>query len=270
MELIFSNLIESNETIIKELKGLLINIQQDISDFKKTQSSCFDKLIELSNASCRFPFGIYTEVYYYTLKRPPLGSEFDVQLGSMGKQPDGWVQLTDTKKEEFEKELPDVESIKNTLFETIGKLGALIQNAIDKNVIIKNLDNLDEDYLALEKIDERWAYSIEELISKYTIKNIVTSDIRMAQTGCGHPYHSRLMAYYDSVYQTVYLIEKKMKSSIRILTRINYNLPFAKIKGNKDETIEPSIIPLIPKSVPKYDKYGTIVNYGDLNLTMSH
>src|SRR5665647_32734 len=146
MEPIFSNLIESNEATIKELNELLINIKQDVSDFKETQSSCFDKLIEISNAWCRFPFSIYTEVYYYTLKRPPLGSEFDVQIGSMGRQPNGWIQLTDAQKEKFEKELPDIEAIQNTLLETIEILGPLIQNAIDRNVIIKNLDNLGEEY----------------------------------------------------------------------------------------------------------------------------
>jgi hypothetical protein len=239
MEPFFSNLIESNETTIKELNDLLINIKQDVSDFKETQSSCFDKLIELSNAWCRFPFGIYTEVYYYTLKRPPLGSEFDVQIGSMGRQPEGWIILTDAQKEKFEEGLPDTKQIAKVLLDPIGELGSLIHNAIDKNVIIKNLENLDEEYIELKKIDERWAYSREELISKYAIKSVTTSDIRMAQSGYGYAYHSQLMAYYDSVYQTVYLIEKKIKSSIRILTRINYNLPFAKIKGNKDETIEP-------------------------------
>lgn len=236
MDAVISDLIKFNETTIKELNNLLTDSYKKFSNFNKTKNPCFQKLNELRDAYCGFPFGPYTEVYYYTLKCPPLGSQFDVQIGSLGRQPEGWIQLTQQQKDDFEKDLPDMKSITNILSETIEILGHLIPEAIDRNVIIKNLNNFDEQYAELKKLEERWVYLQEEFIDKYKVKEILTSDFRMIPR-YGYPYHSRLMASYDGLYHNVRLFEEKINTCIRVLKRINYALPFATVKENGDDII---------------------------------
>lgn len=138
------------------------------------------------------------------------------------------------QKDEFEQELPDIESIKNTMLELLAKLSDIVHSVIDRNTIIKNFDNLDEEYEKLKELDKRWAYSGEEFVHKYVIKNVITSDIRTAQTGSGVAYHARLMVTYEAIDHTLNLFESKIKECIRILRRINNNLPFSKIKRSRD------------------------------------
>lgn len=271
MESIISDLIKSNSDAIEELNSLLTSIHQEISNFEETENSCFQKLIELSGAYCGFPFDPYTEVYYYTLKRPPLGSQFDVQVGSLGRQPDGWVQLTRQQKNDFEKELPDMKPVTDTLSKTIEVLGSIVQEAIDRNVIIKNLNDFDEQYIELKKLEGRWVYLHEEFIDKYKVKDIFTSDIRMAPR-YGYPYHSRLMASYDALYHNVRLIEGKIKTSIRVLKRINYTLPFAIVKGNGDDIIKSTIQigNLVQGNGNILSNTTSYVNSGQMNLNIEN
>ena len=241
MEQILSELIIFNEATIKDLNNLLINTQHYFFEFKKTQSSCFEKLTELRAAYCGFPFGVYSEVYYYTLKCPPLGSGFNVEFGSMGPQPNGWIELTRELKEKLDKELPDTESVMNKLVELIGELGSLIKEVIDKNSIIKNLGSLDEEYAELKELNEKWIYQAEEFCYKYQVKDVMTRDIRLIQTGMKYPYHTRIMGIYDALYNSVFLIENKMERSIRILKRINYSLPFVTAIRKGDGVINSTV-----------------------------
>ncbi|WP_155396518.1 hypothetical protein [Methanosarcina barkeri] len=271
MDPMLSELSISNETTIKKLESLLTNIQRNISDFEETETSCFEKLNELSDAYCKFPFGPYTEVYYYTLKRPPWGSEFDVQIGSLGRQPDGWIELTQEQKNDFEKNLPYERLITPTLSEAIGELEPLIQEAIDRNSIIENLSNLEEQYIELKKLDERWVYLGKEFIDKYKINSVLTSDLSKA-SAFGYPYHSRLMAFYDALYHNVRLIRGKIKTSIRVLRRINYNLPFATVKGNGDDKIKSTINigNLVQGDGNTLTNTSNYVNSGEMNLKIEN
>lgn len=237
MEQILSELIIFNETTIKDLNDLLIITHHDFFEFKKTQSSCFEKLTDLRAAYCGFPFGVYSEVYYYTLKCPPLGSEFNVEFGSMRAQPNGWIELTQELKEKIDKELPDAKAVINRLVELIGELGSLIKEVIDKNSIIKNLGRLDEEYAELKELNEKWMYQPEEFFYKYQVKNVITKDIRMSQTGMKYPYHTQIMGIYDASYNSVFFIENKMERSISILKRINYSLPFVTAIRKGDDVI---------------------------------
>lgn len=270
MEQFIYDLIKSNNDAIKELNDLITSIYQDISNFKKTENSCFQKLIELSRAYCEFPFDPFTEVYYHTLKCPPFGSQFDVQIGSLGRQPAGWIQLTEQQKNDFEKELPDTESITNTLSKTIEMLAPLIQEAIDRNIIIKNLNNFDEQYTDLKKLDERWIYLPQEFIDKYKIKDVFTCD-RSKISKYGYPYHSLLMASYDALYNNVRLIEGKINTSIRIFKRINYTLPFATVKGNGDDIVKSiQIGNLVQGNGNTLSDITSYVNSGQMNLNIEN
>ncbi|QIB91006.1 hypothetical protein [Methanosarcina mazei] len=240
MDVVISDLIKFNETTIKELNDLLTSFYKNFSNINKIENSCFQKLIELSGAYCGFPFGHYTEVYYYTLKSPPFDKQFDVGVGSFGRQPDGWIQLTNQQKNKFEKELPNTGLMTDKLTKINVVLLPLIQEAIDRNFIIKTLDNFDEQYVELKELEGRWIYSPQEFIDKYSIRDVFTRDSSMISR-YGYPYHSVLMATYDALFHSVRLVENKINSSSRVLRRINYALPFATVKGTGDDIINHTI-----------------------------
>lgn len=238
MDEILESLINWNTDKIKELEQILSEYQDKTSTFKQTRISCFDKLIPFSHSWCGLPFGIYGDVYYDTLERPPSGKEFNVEMGSMGAQPSGWVELNTTQKDDFEKKLPDAEPAKKTLMEVSEVLRPLIREIIDENSIVKNFHDFDDEYSELIELDKKWLYPREEAIKKYIKKEVIIRDITLAQSGMVYPYHSKLLAFYDFIYTTADLIEGKMETTIRILKRINRNLPFAKMKQN--EIAQPS------------------------------
>lgn len=273
MESFLEELICYNKNTIKELSDLLVFFKNNTSDFLHTHTSCFDELVKLSHAFCGFPFGNYSEVYYHTLERPPIGKEFDVQWCSMREQTEGWIQLTKEQKDSFEKKLPAVKKVPEITDETIEKLKPLIKNAIDENIVIKCLDVLNVEYSELEKMDEKWIYSREDVISKFTITQVVTSDYRSAQAGHVHPYHSRVMAYYHSIYSTIALITKKIEGTIRILTRINKTLPIAKLKEGQNEMTNIStynIATYVQGNNNTLSENSSYVNSGEMNLNIQN
>lgn len=271
MNAIIEDLTHFNEDTIKQLKELSTFFRQNTSNFLNTRTSCFDKLIKLSNAFCEFPFGNYSEVYYHTLERAPIGKEFDVQWGSMRRQPDGWIQLTKEQKASFEMELPDAKMALSIMEETIEKLEPLIKDIIDENIVLKSLDTLDVEYSELEKMDEKWVYSQEEVIYKFMKKEVITSDYRTAQAGRSPPYHSRLMSYYDSIYSTIALITRKTDETARILTRINKTLPIAKLKKEQGEmktNLTYNVGTLVQGDNNTLSEISSYVNSGEMTLNV--
>ena len=99
-------LIDWNNTKIKELNGLYYKYKKDFEGISSTAEDCLTKLNTLRDAWCGLPFGSYADGYFQTLQRPPPGYEFNVEWGTTIQQPEGWVLLEEKSKRNFEKKLP--------------------------------------------------------------------------------------------------------------------------------------------------------------------
>ncbi|MGB3907348.1 MAG: hypothetical protein WBL02_02820 [Methanomethylovorans sp.] len=137
-----------NEDQIKKLTRLSEFFSNDIAAFGRTKAICFEKLNRLSDAWCYFPFGRHAEVYYYTLDRPPIGKEYNVEMGTMLPQPTGWVELTTQQKDEFEKGLPNRTIVMKQLTDFIPKLNKVIEDIIDENYVLKSLYGFEEELIS--------------------------------------------------------------------------------------------------------------------------
>lgn len=259
METTIKELIIWNEGQIKKLTGLSEFFSNNIATFGRTKAICFEKLNRLSNAWCNFPFGRYAEVYYYTLDRPPIGKEYNVEMGTMVPQPTGWVELTTQQKDEFENGLPNRIIVMEQLTDFIPKLNKVIKDVIDENYVLKSLYGFEELYLELEKQNSVWGYSLEAAMHTYFPKNIMSRD-PLAMSRPLYPYHARLMGHYDVIYSDLSLMEHKMEDTIRILKRINKSLPLAEAKMRQQNDVKPPAIYMNEATV------GTLIQGRDIIL----
>ena len=93
---------------------------------------------------------------------------------------------------------------------------------------------MEEEYSKLLNEDKYWWYPQNLAYEQHKVKSIITRDQNLLNLGYRLPYHASLLVDYTVLYNTVDILQVKIKNVIRALKRININMPHS---GEKTERV---------------------------------
>lgn len=229
-ETIVKEITKYNELKIKELESILSKHKKEFEKINNSRDNCFKVLKNLEDSWSRFPLGQLADSYFHTLTKPPIEYEFNVEWGTLVQQPEGWIILDDSIKEEIDKKLPNRDEIEEKIkLETID-IKKTIEDIINRNSIIRKFVDMEKEYSDLNMLDDIWVYSYKKVQSENMPKDVLTRDSGMVAHGIRMPYHRVLLTDYTVYYNTINILSNKTEKMINLLKKININIPISEIK----------------------------------------
>ncbi len=217
------NLKVKNEEKIIELDKILKTYQGQIENLDGDSKAFWDIMKSLEKANSHYPWGHFAN-YYYVNFEEPIAESF---LSEFGDKNTKFNQITEDEKKDVESKFIPYERYEKVIFDTIEPIKNLIAESLAENIFIRRIIGLPEKYFELEEIKKDWGYPKEISKSEYGLKGSFLS--YDAHLPLAIPYHRQKMINYDALFNTVRLIENKIKDFLSILKSINSYLPFAEL-----------------------------------------
>jgi len=230
-EIIVKELTKWNESKIKELEGILSKHKKEFEKINNSKDNCFKVLKNLEDSWSGFPLGHLADSYFHTLTKPPVGYEFNVEWGTLIQQPEGWIILNDSNKEEIDEKLPNRDEIVNKIELATSDIKKIVRDIINKNSIIRKFVDMEKEYSDLNELDDIWVYPYKKVQYENWPKNVSTRDAGMVARGIRMPYHRVLLTDYIVYYNTINILSDKIEKTINLLNKININLTISEIKS---------------------------------------